>query len=72
MQLRKLQAEVEEIVNKIKEEEVRLGGIDIDNLVRERNSLEKECKKLSDEVCNAFQCRLVGRQAFLLVHACRY
>jgi len=50
-QLRKQQTEIEDISIKIKREEELLGGLDVNNLTTERSQLEREYKKLTDEVC---------------------
>jgi DNA repair protein RAD50 len=49
IQLRNLQTEVDMVDRKVKVEEERLDGLDVDNLLRERNSLEKEHQKLVEE-----------------------
>ena len=50
LELRKRQVEIEDIHEKIKLEEQRLGGLDVNNLSKERNQLEKEYKSLVAEV----------------------
>jgi len=50
MKLRERQAEIEAIGENIKVEEQRLDGLDVNNLVRERESLQQEMSRLTDEV----------------------
>lgn len=50
LKLRERQVEIEEINDRIKAEEQRLDGLDVNNLIRERDVLEREMEKLIAEV----------------------
>jgi hypothetical protein len=54
LQMRKKQTEIEEIGGHIKKEEDRLGGLDVENLARERSRLQKQRDDLDDEVTRQF------------------
>jgi len=42
--------EIEEISENIRAEKQRLDGLDVNNLIRERDNLEQEMEKLTQEV----------------------
>lgn len=69
LQMRKKQKEIEDISNLVKKEEDRLGGLDVENLTRERNRLTKERDDLDDEVTR--QCLLALILVYLIMHFCR-
>jgi len=48
--LRERQVEIEEISENIRAEKQRLDGLDVNNLIRERDNLEQEMEKLTQEV----------------------
>jgi len=50
VKLRERQAEIEVISEKIRVQEQRLDGLDVNNLMRERDSLQQEMNNLMDEV----------------------
>ena len=50
LKLRERQIEIEEVNDRIKAEEQRLDGLDVNNLIRERDVLEREMEKLTAEV----------------------
>jgi len=50
LKLRERQVEIEVIGENIKVEEQRLDGLNVNNLMRERDSLNEEMTKLIDEV----------------------
>ena len=50
LKLRERQVEIEAINDRIKAEEQRLDGLDVNNLIRERDSLQQEMDKLTAEV----------------------
>jgi len=50
LKLRERQVEIEAFDERIKAEEQRLDGLDVNNLIRERDHLEKEMEKLIAEV----------------------
>jgi len=45
-----VQVEIRSISDNIKAEEDRLDGLDVNNLLRERESLQQEMTKLAEEV----------------------
>ena len=50
LKLRERQAEIEKIDENIRAEEQRLDGLDVNNLLRERDSLQQEMSRLTEEV----------------------
>jgi len=50
MKLRERQAEIEAIGENIRVQEQHLDGLDVNNLMRERETLEREMSALTDEV----------------------
>jgi len=51
--LRERQVEIELFDEKICEEEQRLDGLDVSNLMREQDSLQQEMTKLTEEVLHS-------------------
>ena len=50
LKLRERQIEIDTMSERIKAEEQRLDGLDVNNLIKERDSLEREKDKLITEV----------------------
>jgi len=50
LKVREVQVEIRSISDNIKAEEDRLDGLDVNNLLRERESLQQEMTKLAEEV----------------------
>jgi len=71
--LRERQTEIEAMSESIRAEEQRLDGLDVNNLLRERDSLEQEMDKLTDEVlmrifiCNERKCEVLIEPHTLLL-----
>ena len=70
LKLRERQVEIEAFDERIKAEEQRLDGLDVNNLIRERDHLEKEMEKLIAEVpyfCSFLMMIVVMIYAYILL-----
>jgi len=70
LKLRERQVEIEEINDRIKAEEQRLDGLDVNNLIRERDVLEREMEKLIAEVVFDFSAVVIMVMAMTVMTSC--